>query len=54
MKKILEFICEPEKIYVGSTFKIKIKAIQYMTYEDLKRKSWNDLKKYTYKSLKGE
>jgi len=52
--KIKEIIVEPEKIYTGSTFKLKIKAIRYMTYDDLKSKTYNELKEYTYNELKGE
>ena len=38
--KITEIITEPNKIYVGSTFKLKIKAIRYATYNELKTKTY--------------
>ena len=52
--KIKEIIVEPEKIYIGSTFKLKIKAIRYMTYNEVKTKTYNQIKNYTYNELKGE
>ena len=52
--KITEIITEPNKIYVGSTFKLKIKAIRYATYNELKTKTYNEVKNYTYNKLKGE
>ena len=52
--KIQEIILEPTKINVGSLFKLKIKAIRYMTYNELKTKTYNELKQYTYNELKGE
>ena len=53
--KIKEVIVEPNKIYVGSTFKLKIKAIRYLTYSELKEKlKYETLKKYSYSKLKGE
>lgn len=53
--KIIETVIEPSKVVVGSIFKIKIKAIRYATYVELKtkQKTYNDLKSYTYKDLKG-
>lgn len=52
--KITEKILEPGKIYVGSNFLLKIKAIPYLVYEDFKGKTYNQPKNYTYKELKGE
>lgn len=52
--KIQEIILEPTKTTVGSLFKLKIKAIRYMTYNELKTKTYNELKQYTYNELKGE
>ena len=54
MAKINEIIIEPSKIYVGSNFKMKIKAIRYATYNELKNKTYNYSKKFKYKDLKGE
>ncbi len=53
--KIIETVIEPSKVVVGSIFKIKIKAIRYATYVELKtkQKTYNDLKSFTYKDLKG-
>ena len=51
--KIVEIITEPNKIYVGSVFKLKIKAIRYATYEELKPKTYNEVKTFTYKELGG-
>ena len=52
--KITEIITEPNKIHVGSVFKLKIKAIRYATYNELKTKTYNEVKNYTYSKLKGE
>ena len=56
--KIKEIILEPTKINVGSLFKLKIKAIQYLTYLEIKTEdstnTYNKLKQFTYKELKGE
>lgn len=55
MSKIIEKILEPSKIFTGSSFLLKIKAIRYLTYREIKPKSYNDNKNsYTYKDLKGE
>lgn len=51
--KIVEIITEPNKVYVGSVFKLKIKAIRYMTYDEVKTKTYNQIKSYTYNELKG-
>lgn len=52
--KILEKILEPSKVFVGSTFLLKIKAIRYLTYEEVKEKNYNSIKDYTYNELKGD
>lgn len=53
--KITEIIIEPSKVFVGSTFRLKIKATRYATYQELKSKeTYNSLKNYTYAELKGE
>lgn len=53
--KIIETVIEPSKVIVGSIFKIKIKAIRYTTYKELKdkQKTYNNLMSFTYKDLKG-
>ena len=56
LSKIIEKIVEPSKITVGSTFLLKIKAIRYLTYEEIKTKpkTYEELMSYTYSKLKGE
>lgn len=53
--KITEIILEPSKVFVGSTFRLKVKATRYATYQEIKNKeTYNSLKNYTYAELKGE
>lgn len=55
MHKIIEKILEPSRIEVGSNFKLKIKAIRYATYNELKgRLNYTNIQNYEYKNLKGE
>lgn len=54
MSKIQEIIVEPSKIYAGSTFKLKIKAIRYATYNELKVRTYSTMQNFTYSELKGE
>lgn len=54
MSKILEKIIEPAKIEAGSTFKIKVKAVRYAIYDELKEKTVDFIKDYTVDDLKGE
>lgn len=55
MSKIIEKIVEPSRVEVGSTFKLKIKAIRYATYQELKNKlTYASLKKFNYNQLKGD
>ena len=54
MSKIQEIIVEPTKVQVGSTFKLKIKAINYLTYKEMKTKNYNYFKSIKYGDLKGE
>lgn len=35
--KIKEIIVEPQSVFVGSTFKLKIKAIRYLTCKEMKK-----------------
>ena len=52
--KIVETIVEPNKIEVGTRFKLKVKVIEYLTYSEIKNLSTLQLKKYSPKQLKGE
>ena len=52
--KITEIIIEPTKVYVGFTFRLKIKATRYATYNEIKSKTYDQLKTYTYADMKGE
>ena len=55
MSKITEIIVEPSKVVVSSTFKLKVKAIRYATYGELKtRLTYTTLENYTYGELKGD
>ena len=51
--KIIETIVEPNKIEIGSTFRLKVKAINYLTYKEMKTKKYKYYKSYKYKDLKG-
>lgn len=51
--KIIEKVLEPSRIEIGSSFKLKIKAIRYATYNELKEKKYNDIKSFKYRDLKG-
>ena len=53
--KITEIILEPSKVFVGSTFRLKVKATRYATYQELKnRETYNSLKNFNYSELKGD
>lgn len=54
MSKIIEKVLEPSKIEVNSIFKLKIKAIRYLIYIEVKELEIGEIKKYTVKQLKGE
>ena len=55
MSKIIEKIIESPRIEDGSIFKIKVKAIRYATYNEVKnRLSYTNMQDYEYKTLKGE
>ena len=53
MSKIQEVIVEPNKVEVGSTFKLKVRAINYLTYKEMKTKTYKYFKDYKYRNLKG-
>lgn len=54
MSKIKDIVIEPAYIEAGSKFKIKVKAIRYATYEELKNRTVATIKNYTVGQLKGE
>lgn len=55
MNKIIEKIVEPSRIETGSIFKLKIKAIRYATYQEVKnRLTYTTIEDYQYSRLKGE
>ena len=51
--KIQEIVIEPEKIYQNTVFKVKVKAIRYMTCKEMKTRSCKQAKNYTCKQVKG-
>lgn len=51
--KIQEIIVEPTKVIVGSTFKLKVKAISYLTYKEVKNQNYKYFKNLKFKNLKG-
>lgn len=59
MNKILEKIIEPDDIYAGSFFKLKVKiepdTIRNLTWEEMRQLTYqevNDL--FTFETLKGD
>lgn len=54
MSKIIEKIIEPSRVEVGSIFKLKIKAIRYLTYREIKEQAISKLKQFTVTEMKGE
>lgn len=54
MSKIVEIITEPDKITVGSVFKLKVKSIRHITCNEAKTKTCIDMKKFTCKEVDGE
>lgn len=53
MSKIIEKIIEPVKIETGSIFKVKLKTIRYLTYEEILNLDYEKLKNFSYKELIG-
>lgn len=49
--RILEIITEPDKVYVNSTFKLKI-LLDKIRLKDIKVVTCNELKKYTVKEIR--
>lgn len=54
MNKIVEVRIEPNTIYAGDKFKLKVKAIRYLTFEELKELTFTEVAQYTFGELKGE
>lgn len=54
MNKIVEVRTEPSVIYTGQSFKLKVKAIRYLTFEELKELTFTEVAQYTFGELKGE
>ena len=52
--KIKEISTEPEVIYTGSSFLIKVKVQDGYTWSELKELTWNEVKGMTFADLKGE
>ena len=51
---IIELIKDLLRITTGSSFLLKVKALRYVTFNELKEKKFNELKNYTFNELKGE
>ena len=54
MSKIIEKVVEPSRVEIGSIFRLKIKAIRYMTYAEMKEQLVSKIKEYTVAELKGD
>lgn len=54
MSKIIEKVVEPDHIETGSIFKLKVKVIRYLTYNEMKQLTVPKLKEFTVNQLKGE
>ena len=53
--KITEKLVEPTKIETGSTFLLKIKAIRYLTFQEVKENlTYTTVQNYKYGELKGD
>lgn len=52
--KIVEIITEPDKITVGSVFKLKVKAVRHIICNEAKTKTCSDMKKFMCKEVNGE
>ena len=52
--KIQEIIVEPSKIIAGSAFKLKVKAIRYMTCLEMKTITCAAAKEFYCSQVKGE
>ena len=54
MQKIVEKVLEPSKIFTGSSFLLKIKAIRYLICKEAKTKTCVEVKKYTCGEVDGK
>ncbi len=54
MNKIEEIVVEPSKIFESSTFKLKIKAIRYMTCKEMKTKTCKATRTWTCREVGGK
>lgn len=52
--KIKEISTEPEVIYTGSSFLLKVKVQDGLTWDELKELTWDEAQAYTYAQLKGD
>ena len=52
--KITEVIIEPTNVYTGDRFRLKVKAIRYLTFNELKELTYNQVRNFTWGNLKGE
>lgn len=52
--EIEQISTEPEIIYTGSSFLLKVKVQDGLTWNELKEMTWNEVKEYTFAQLKGE
>lgn len=52
--KIVEVRIEPTEVYTNQKFKLKVKAIRYLTFEELKTLTFDQVKQFTFGQLKGE
>lgn len=53
--KIIEKLVEPSKIETGSTFLLKIKAIRYLTFQEVKENfTYTTVQDYSFGELKGD
>ena len=52
--KITEVLVEPSTVYTGENFKLKVKAIRYVTFNELKTLTYNQVDDFTWGNLKGE
>ncbi len=52
--KIKEVFTEPEIIQTGSSFIIKVKVKDGLTWDEVKELTWDEVKLLTYAQLKGD
>lgn len=54
MNKIVRVVTEPSPVYIGQEFKLRVKAIRGLTFEELKELTFTKVTQYTFGELKGE